>query len=407
VRSDDTQIAAKKLGVANILTGSVRRSDTMIRISAQLVSGQNGLERWSQDYDRSPGDALKIESDIAENVARALAITLGRGSERAITLGSTQNAGAHDLYLKAREQFRTDDSEEGLRHASGLLDAAISLDPKFAEAYALKSFLLAQLTGFFATGGTGFDRGYREAAAVAQQAIAIAPGLAAGHASLGYVLENQLNMAAAYPEFKKAYALAPGDVDNLLLYGRFLSNLGNQQAALKLARQAERQDPLNPLAYTIEASILRSGRRFDEAAAAYRKALQIAPKRLIDRALLSVTLMEGGKIDEAVAETEKIPPDYIFRVANEAMLFCRKGNRAASAAAVSRAQQTWGDALSFQYAGIYAQCGVADRAFAWLEKGWSIRDPGMLSIKTESLLDPIRSDPRFAALLQKMNFPAG
>ena len=122
VKNADAETAANKLGVANILTGSVRRSPSTIRVSAQLIKGSNGLERWSQNYDRKPGDELTIQSDIAQNVAQALSVALGRAAKAALAVGGTSNAAAQDLYLKARNHLRTEDSEASYRQAIGLLD---------------------------------------------------------------------------------------------------------------------------------------------------------------------------------------------------------------------------------------------------------------------------------------------
>ena len=101
VRNDDAATAAKKLGVTNILTGSVRQSPSTIRVNAELIDGHSGMDRWSQDYDRSPGDAIKIQTDIAENVASALSIALGTAVRAALKAGETQNAAAHNLALQA------------------------------------------------------------------------------------------------------------------------------------------------------------------------------------------------------------------------------------------------------------------------------------------------------------------
>ena len=115
VRNEDAESAAKKLGVANILTGSVRQSASTIRVNAELIDGRSGIDRWSQGYDRSPGDAIKIQTDIAENVASALSAALGRAARAAIAVGGTTNAAAQDLYLKAKAQIKADDSEASLR----------------------------------------------------------------------------------------------------------------------------------------------------------------------------------------------------------------------------------------------------------------------------------------------------
>jgi serine/threonine-protein kinase len=406
VRNDDAETAAKKLGVANILTGSVRQSPSTIRVSAELIDGRTGLDRWSQDYDRDPGDAIKIQTDIAQNVATALSAALGQAAHSAIEVGGTSNVGAQKLFLKARAQMHADDSENSLRTGIGLLDSAIDLDPKFANAYATKAHYLADLNGYYMATGSRFEPGYVQAASVADQAISIAPQLAAGHMALAYVRLAQLDMAAAATEYNRGHALASGSVDDLLDYAGFLWTIGKLNEALSLARQAQSLDPLNPAAFAMEATCQRSMGRYDLSEAAYRKALALKPKALLDRAFFAITLGEDGKVDEAMAQFRQLPPDYIFRLVGESILFARQGNRAASDAALQRLQQLNGDAANYQYADIHAQRGEKDEAFASLDRAWSFRDPGLAYLKSDPWLAPIRSDPRFTAFLRKMNFPS-
>jgi serine/threonine-protein kinase len=406
VRNDDAGTAAKKLGVANILTGSVRQSPSTVRVSAELIDGKTGMDRWSQDYDRSPGDAIKIQTDIAANVATALSAALGRVARAAIAVGGTSNAAAQNLYLKSKAQLKADDSEASLRSGISLLDSAIALDPKFADAYALKSRALADLDGYFTARGGRFEAGFVEAAAVAQQAISLAPDLAAGHVALAYIRLSQLDMGAAAMENERGHSVAGGDADDLLAYANFITLIGRSDEALNVARQAQNRDPLNARAYGSEGGILARNGHYPEAADAYRKALALAPNLKVYRSFLGLSLMKMGRLDEALTEFRKLPPDYLFRMEGEAMLFARQGNRAASDAALQHAQQVFGDAAHFQYAEVYAQRGEKDRAFAALDRAWNFRDPGLAYLKADDLLAGLRSEPRFTALLRKMNFPA-
>lgn len=116
--------------------------------------------------------------------------------------------------------------------------------------------------------------------------------------------------------------------------------------------------------------------------------------------------MDMGKNGEALAQFRQLPPDYLFRLVCESILFAREGNRAASDAALARAQQINGEDANYQYADIYAQRGEKDQAFASLDRAWTFRDPGLAYMKADAWLNPLRSDPRFAALLKKMNFPS-
>ena len=406
VRNDDAQTAAKKLDVANILTGSVRQSPSTIRVSAELIDGSTGLDKWSQDYDRSPGDAIKIQTDIAQNVASALSATLGDAVRTAMSVGGTSNASAHDLYLKAQAQFRSDDSEDSLRKTIGLLDSATTLDPKFADAFALKAVVLTSINGYYTKLGDRFEPGFVQAAAVARQAIALAPSLASGHLALANVTLWQLNIGAAATEFERGHALAGGDADDLIAYASFLTRLGKQDDAIKVAREAQGRDPLNAAAFGAEGGAQFGAGRLPQAETAYRKGLALAPNRQLLRAYVGMILMELGKFPDALAQYRQLPADYLFRLIGESMLYARQGNRAASDAALKRAQQLNGDAAHYQYAEVHAQRGETEEAFASLDRAWSFRDPGLAIMKTDPFMRPIRGDPRFAALLAKMNFPA-
>jgi TolB-like protein len=403
VRNDDAKTAAKKLGVANILTGSVRESPSTIRINAELVDGRTGIDRWSQGYDRAPGDAIKIQTDIAENVASALGGSLDAVARAAIALGGTSIAAAQDSYLKARAQFRVDDSEQGVRDELRFLNSAIAIDPKFAKAVAFKAMLLAELTGSFNHSGR-FESGFVEAAAVARQAIDLAPNLGAGHMALARTLVDALDFKGAVVAFAKANELSV-DVDTLVTYSNFLGLLGKTDKAVDLARRAQALDPLNPITFLREGFALTFGRRYAEALPPLRKALELAPTLASPRSLVAANLMQMGRNDEAAAELRKVQSDEIVRLVIEAILFTRLGNRAASNDAISRLRQNYGDGATYQFAEIHAQRGEKEQAFAALDRAWSLRDPGLEALKADPYLDPLRDDPRFKSILSRLNFP--
>ena len=405
VKNADAETASRKLGVANILTGSVRRSPSTIRVNATLIKGSDGLQRWSQEYDRKPGDELTIQSDIAQNVAEALSVTLGKAAKAALTLGGTSNAAAQDLYLKANAVLRTDDSEAGYRQAIGLLDSATTLDPKFANAFALKSLALNFMTGS-TTGAGSFDSGYAQAAMFARQAIALAPTLAAGHTALATVYQFQLNLPGALEEYRKAAALPDITVLALLQEVIFLTRMGAFSTALEISRRAEKKDPLNNVAFGREGYVLAYWRRYSEAIAPLQKATQLAPTVSRNHTALGFCWAQLGKVAQAEAEYRKAPADDIYRLTGEAVLFDRQGNRAASNEAVQRAQKVFGEAASYQYAEIYAQRGDKEGAFAALDRAWAIHDPGLTTLRVDPYLDPLRGDPRLKAMEKRLNFPA-
>jgi TolB-like protein len=224
VRNDDAATAAKRLGVANILTGSVRRSPSTIRVSAQLVDGRTGIERWSENYDRTPGDAIKIQTDIAENVARALAVALAGAARAAIAVGGTQIAAAQNLLLKAIAKQRGD-SEEDLKESLSLTDAALALDANYAEAYVWKALGLISYAGSFAN-ETELPEYRSQAMRVAQHALSLAPDLASAHNALAQIHHISLNLRAADQEYKRALRLSPGEAETIRDYAQFAAKMG-------------------------------------------------------------------------------------------------------------------------------------------------------------------------------------
>lgn len=403
MKDADAETVARKLGVANILTGSVRRSPETIRVNAQLVKGSDGLERWSQEYDRRPGDELVIQSDIAENVAQALSVALGR-AKAAIDVGGTSNPAAQDLYLKGRKALGDADDEAAYRSAIGMFDSAIALDPKFASAYAWKSLALNYMTGSIA-GAPTFAAGYAQAVDNAKQAIAIAPKLPAGHVALAVAYQFQLRLPAALGEFRTALALPGLDVADQLQIVIFLTRMGATDAAFDLAKKAQKSDPLNAFAFEREGYVLANSRRYAQAIAPLQKAIQLAPKVSRGHSLLGLALMQLGRLDAAQAEYAKASARDIYRLTGEAIAYDRQGNRDASDGAVARAQQVFGESASYQYAEVYAQRGEKDRALAALDRAWAIHDPGLTNVKIDVFLDPLREEPRFIALQKRLNFP--
>ena len=404
VKNADAETVSRKLGVANILTGSVRRSPATIRVNAQLVKGSDGLERWSQEYDRKPGDELTIQSDIAENVAQALSVALG-AAKAAIEVGGTSNAAAQDLYLKGRNALRDADGEAAFRTAIGMFDSAIALDPKFAGAYAWKSLALNFMTGSIASGPT-FEAGYAQAVENAKQAITLAPRLPAGHVALAGAYQFQLKLPEALAEFQTAQALPGLDVADQLQCVIFMARMGATDAALDLARQAQKRDPLNPVAFMREGYVLIASRRYAQGIVPLQRGIELAPNVSRAHSMVGLALMQLGKLGPAQAQYGKAPPDDVYRLTGEAILFERQGNRAASDQALARLQQVFGETASYQYAEIYAQRGDKDRALAALDHAWAIRDPGLTNLKIDVFVDPLRHEPRFAALERRLNFPA-
>jgi TolB-like protein/DNA-binding SARP family transcriptional activator len=406
VRNLDTKIAARKLRVANILTGSIQRTPSIIRISAQLIGGSDGVQRWSQNYDRAPGDTIAIETDIAANVVQALSLALGQAGRAALMLGGTRDPGAQDLYLRARELKYNFGDEDSLGRSVRLLDAAIARDQNYAEAYALKATELEILGSNYARSTSDMVDKLARAEIAARRAIAIAPGFAAPYVPLALVEADRLNFDVSLSNMRRALALAPENLSVISNASSFDQWFGGGRKALELADRVIALDPLQASNYSRRGSVLLFAlRRYPEAIETFRKALEFAPKLSSPHNYIGDCLLLMGHFEAAAAEFAKVPADDPARLAGEAMLAMRSGNSDGAELIVAKMRALFGDAASFQYAEIYAQGGDPDRAFAELDKAVRTKDPGLIQLKSEPFLDPIIRDPRYAALLRRLSFP--
>jgi len=405
VRDDDAKTAASKLGVGSILTGSVRRSPATIRVSAQLVDGKSGIEKWSETYDRAPGDVIKIQTDIAENVATALAAALAGTARAAVALGGTSNAAAQNLLLKA-VALAGPGTREGLETAQSLLDSAIQIDPSYADAYVQKSRALTNYAGYFAT-AEDLPRYRAEAVRNAKLAIGIAPQLASAHNALAEIYRVSLEFKNADREYHDALSLAPRDATTLRDTARFDSQLGRSAKALRLVDEAIAIDPLSPASYTSRAWVLVASRRFAEAVDLNLTIARRWPD-FVSWLQISYCLVQLDRLDEALKAAPKV--DKAGSSGGQslalALIYARMGKERETESQLAIVRTVYGDAASYQYAQVYSLLGDKLRALSALDRAWEIRDSGLMWLKVDSTLEPLRNEPRFKALLEKLDFPA-
>ena len=404
VRDDDIQTAARKLDVGSVLTGSVRRSPSTIRVNAQLIDGKDGVERWSEAYDRPAGDVLEVQADIAQKVAAALSIQLTPGAKAALTIGGTSNPAALDLFLRV-ERDRDADNQAGVERRLALLDAALSLDPNYAEAYARKAALLSVRAGTYAETAIAANREMAEALTTANRAIAIAPGMARAYAVRSGIHRQRLQIGLAWADVRHAVSLSGEDAIVLGNYANLLSRIGRSREALRLSNREIAIDPLSPGSHGNRAGILYHARRYAEAVTSARRSLQLAPSSENTRSVLGNALLAEGKLAEAQAEYSKLDPVDYRRLVGEAVIAARTGRRSVALDKLRALHGIKGDVDHYQYGEIYAQLGQIDDAFKELGLAWEVRDSGLARMRVDPFLDPLRADPRFAMLERKLNFP--
>ena len=394
VREDDAQTAARRLGVANILTGNVRHTSSTIRVTTELIDGVTGLTKWSQNYDRAPGDAIKIQTDIAGDVARALAVALSANTREALAAGETSNIAAQTLVFQARN-LSYQLTVPALQQSLQLLDRASSLDPNYARAYAMKSFVANNLASQTAVTSDELTRGRDQALQQAKVALSLAPNLPIARSALGWAYLLKLQVAQSIREHKIALSLASGDPDVIRNYGYVMSNIGKPEEALRHVDQALALDPLNWASHLAHVSVLFYARRYEEAVRYSQKLKRDSPDLFRFPVLLGHSLLMLGRTEEAAAA-------FGEDITGEALLAARSGNRELAVARIADLKERHGDFGNFNSARIYAQLGEKDAAFEALNRAWEVRESSLVGLKVDPYLDPLRGDSRYEALVARL-----
>jgi serine/threonine-protein kinase len=393
------------LGVASILTGSVRRSPATIRINAQLVDGSSGLERWSEVYDRPAGDALSVQTEIAQKVAAALRVELGGDAAKAVVTGGSHDPQAQDLYLQGKAAWQGNPTADRLRQAIGLFDQAIRIDPDFADAYAQKAVAMLVYTQTFAANSGEHLRDVTAAEAAGRKALALAPGLPSAYVALAMARSARYDFKGALADFATAFGDTGNGSDAIAEYARFLAAIGRGRDADRWADRGIEADPLNPRAHQSKIYVLFCDHRYGSAIDASRALLRWSPGRSSTLCRLGDCLMLSGKLDEATAAYGKANVDYPARIVGEAIVAARRGDRAGSDGGITRLRSLFGDNADYRIAGILAQRGDKDAALAALGRAIQVQDPGVIALPTDPFIDPLRTDPRFTQLTKSLDFP--
>ena len=397
-RNEDLRDIGEQLGVAHILEGSVQKSGVQIRITAQLINAEDGYHLWSQTYDRTLEDIFAVQDEIAEEVAKAMRVTL-LGHEAEVQRSHSQDAtNAYNEYLKGHHEANRGNlqgHEQALIHFA----RALQQDPGLALAWAGQSLSRAVITGFV---DTDFQAGYEEARSSALRALELDPDLPEGYVALAGIQKSyDWDWAAAEASLKQALALRPGDTAILLELARLKFARGRYDEAFADVKKVVERDPLNWSAQRSLAGGLVVEGRFDEALRVFDRLEQVDAGRTALYWNRGTLWLRQGKPELALQEFAKEPHDFL-RLTGQAIAYDHLGQREEAVAALQALISNAGESASFQIAGVYAQWGDADNAMSWLERGYVIRDPGLAFLGATFAFDPIRDDPRFKALLHKM-----
>jgi TolB-like protein/Flp pilus assembly protein TadD len=397
----DINTVAHKLNVGAVLEGSVRRSGSTVRITAQLINAVTGYHLWSETYDRNLDDVLTLQTDIANAVANALKVSMLGGMAAKIELGGTRNPAALDAYLQGRKAYIARHNAKDVATAIAAYTEAIRLDGDYALAFANRSLAFTVYAGL----GESVRESFAKAQADALKAIALAPDLPEGHLALAsYFDSGSLDFGRAKQEYERAVALAPGNSRILGNYGGFAVIMGDTEAGLVAVRRAQALDPLNRANGNSLGNVLVLARQYTNALSAYQDALALEPERpdLYGGRGLAYYLL--GDLEHARSSCES---KFVSLLTQQclAITYDKLGRHADAENVLAKLKASMGDAAAFQYCEIYAQWGNTSQALDWLETALRLRDPGLELVKADPLLDPLRRQPRFQSVLRQLRFP--
>jgi TolB-like protein/DNA-binding winged helix-turn-helix (wHTH) protein len=403
-KNEDLRNVARKLGVANVLEGSVRREGNHVRISAELTKADDGFQLWSQTYDREMKDIFAVQDEIARATTEALQVKLlgSNGQPVPSTLHSA-NPEAYQAYLQANYLFGRGQSKEDFGKALAYADTAIKLDEKYAPAWALRASVQNRIVGL---DQTDTAEGIQRARGDAGRAIALDPTSASGYLALARTqIDYDWDWDAANIDLAKAAALEPGSVEVFRIRSRLSWVSGDLDQAVKLAEQVAALEPLRSNSYLGLGHLLYLAGRYDEAQKELQKALDLNPQATFAHYTLGKILIAERKSQLALAEIEKEPGEWA-KLTGQALAYHALGRGQDSTAALGALIAKYGTDGAYQIAQVYAYRGESDKSFEWLERAYKQRDPGLTDMKTDPLLKSLRHDPRYTEFLKKMHLPA-
>jgi TolB-like protein/Tfp pilus assembly protein PilF len=409
---DDVATIGRKLNVATLLEGSVRRIGNRARIVVQLVEVGTGYHLWSEMYDRTLDDIFAVQDDIAQSVVKELRVALlGEDADsHAITRvkedvanaarGRPTDPEAYRLYLLARhfiDRWTQEDMTKGIQH----LKEALERDPEFAVGWAELSRAYTIEAG---CGWVPAEEGNELARQAAEQTLALRPDIPDGYVRLAWIqMTHDWDWQGAQASLRRAEELAPLDDRVLHMSAIFARNLGRLEKAIEFNQRALERDPLSSATYLNLGLNLFAAGRAEEAEAAFHQSLEFAPEGIVAHASLALAMAAQGRDEEAFVQVQE-EPEELVRLYILAILHASARHTEEADAALQELIERHAERAPTQIAEVYAVRGEKDHAFEWLERAYGERDGGLTEIKSSPHLHSLHEDPRWRDFLKRMGF---
>ena len=395
---------ARELHVDAVVSGSVLHAadSKRVRITAELVDASTDHNLWSQSYERDLNDIFVLQDEVARNIAQQVQIQLSPEDESRLASSSSIKAEAHEAYLKGRYHWNKG-SEQEYREARRYFEQAADIDPKYAAAYAgLADY-------YWASDELSPRDSAPRAREYAQKALALDASSADAHTTLGSVhFFADYDWSAAEKEFTRATDLSPSDADAHQMYAVFLAEQGRADKALAEIRTAQQLDPIDAAPRITAGWILYFARKYDGAIQQCEKALEVEANSVAAHDCRGSAYLAKRDYQKAIAEyrlaTAGAGNDPV-RLVGLSRAYALSGKKRDASQILQKIRTAAKDHYvpPYFFAQIHAAMGQKSEALSWLEKAYEARDFYLTHLKVDEALDPLRSDPRFAAMLHRMN----
>ncbi len=400
---------ARELNVDAVVEGMVQRSGDQVKISADLVDAQQDRNLWGHSYQGEMRDVLSLESEVAQAIAGEIQVHLSVQESASLSRRQVVNPRAYETYLHALYLWNRRTPED-LREARAEFKKAIDQDPTSALAWA---GLADTYTLLVSASEMAPSEGMPLAESAARKALQLDDSLAQAHASLGITeWTYQWNSTRSAAEFARAIELDPSYAVAREWYAVILGHMGRFPEALEQMQRARELDPYSVRARVNLARLYYFSRQYDTAVNMLRKIEQDEPRAWEVPAILGQTYLATGKLDDAIRELERARSLEPAAVRNLGVLgdaYGRNGNPEKALAIASELENLSHNRYVSPVFSALVYIGIGDkaRAFASLDKAYAERSEWMMVLKTEPEFDPLRDDPRFQALMQRVAHSAG
>ena len=400
----DPRQVGRDLGVGAVLTGRVSRQGETLVIGAELVDVAQGTQLWGERYNTRMGDIIAVQEDIAGDITQALRLKLAPEDETLLARRHTKSAEAYRLYLLGRYEL-SKATVEGYKKAIEHAQQATEKDPSYAAAYVA----LAQAhASYSAMGEIPYREGYSRSRTAATRALQLDETIPEAHSALAMTMVFvDWDWAGAERELKRALELNPASAEAHDLYGFHLVVLGRRKEGIEHAKRALALDRLSLSCRVHLFFAYYLDRQYDQALGQVREFLQFDDDNPQAPGFRALIYREKGMYEEALAESRKVATNQGCE-GHLGNLYARAGRVREARECLREIRQRVDEhgVGAYSMALVHAGLGEKDEAFEWLERACEVRDQGVVFLKVDPPLDPLRSDPRFQDLLRRMRFPS-